>query len=59
MMKKLWLIILIIAIIGFLTGISYLVYGIAQRGLGGVNYGRVIFPLIIGIVAFCLYKKKE
>lgn len=58
MMKKLWLVILIISIVGFLTGISYLVYGIAQRGFSGVNYGRVIFPLIIGIAAFCLYKKR-
>ncbi len=58
-MKKLWLIILIIAIAGLLTGVPFLINGIAQRGAGGVNYGRVIFPLIIGIVAFCLYKKTE
>lgn len=58
-MKKVWLVILIFAIIGTITGISYLVYGIEQRGAGGVNYGRVIFPLITGIIAFCLYKKRE
>ena len=58
-MRKLWLVILIIAIIGLLSGISYLADGIAQRGFGGVNYGRVIFPLIIGIAAFYFYKKKK
>ena len=58
-MKKLWLVILIIAIIGIVSAIPLLVDGIIKRGAGGVNYGRVIFPLIIGIVAFCLYKNKK
>ena len=48
--KKVCIVILILAIIGLLTGISYLVEGIGARGFGGVNYGRVIFPLLIGVI---------
>ena len=58
-MKKLWLVILIFAIIAFLSGIPVLAEGIAQRGVAGVNYGRVLFPLIIGILAFCFFRKKD
>ena len=36
---------------GFLTSISYLTQGISARGIGGVNYGRVIFPLLVGGIA--------
>ena len=43
MKKKVFIVILILAIIGLLTGISYLVEGISTRGIDGVNYGRVIF----------------
>ena len=39
MKKKVCIVILILAIIGLLTGISYLVEGIGARGFGGVNYG--------------------
>lgn len=49
MKKKVCIVILILAIIGLLTGISYLVEGIRMRGVGGVNYGRVIFPFLIGV----------
>ena len=53
-MKKIVCIaILILSIIGLLNGISYLISGISARGIGGVNYGRVIFPLLIG--AFAAY----
>lgn len=52
--------ILIFAIIGVLTGISYLVEGISARGIDGVNYGRVIFPLLIGVIAvYFLARKKK
>ncbi len=57
-MKKVYLIVSIIAFIAFLTGVPYIVEGIAQRGAGGVNYGRIIFPLILSGVFFLLYKKK-
>ena len=51
--------ILILAVIGLLTGISYLVEGISVRGIGGVNYGRVIFPFLVGVGAVYLLKKEK
>lgn len=59
MKKKVCLVITIFAVIALLTGIPHLVYGIQARGIDGVNYGRVIFPLLIGIIAFYMYKKQE
>ena len=49
MKKKVCIMILILAIIGVLTGINSLAEGISKRGIDGVNYGRVIFPLLVGI----------
>ena len=46
MKKIVCIVILILAITGLLNGISYLISGISARGIGGVNYGRVIFPLL-------------
>ena len=51
------ILILILAIIALLIGISYLVQGIYARGLGGVNYGSVIFPLLVGVIAVYFMKK--
>ena len=58
-MKKVYLIIAIVALITCLTGIPYLVEGIAVRGWGGVNYGRIIFPLLISGISFGLFKRKK
>ena len=55
-MKKVYLVLAIIALITCLTGIPYLVEGITARGLGGVNYGRIIFPLLISCFSFWLSK---
>ena len=58
-MKKVYLVISVIALITCLTGIRYLVEGIAARGMGGVNYGRIIFPLLISGISFWLFKRKK
>ena len=58
-MKKFFLVIAVIASIAFVTGIPVLVSGIRQRGFDGVNYGRVLFPLLIGIIFFILFKKRQ
>ena len=58
-MKKAYLVIAIIALITCLTGIPYLVEGIAARGWGGTNYGRIIFPLLISGISFGLFKRKK
>lgn len=59
MKRKVYIVILILAVIGLLTGISYLVEGISVRGIGGVNYGRVIFPFLVGVGAVYLLKKEK
>ena len=58
-MKKVYFVIAIIAFVTCLTGIPYLVEGIAARGWGGVNYGRIIFPLLISGISFRLFKRKK
>ena len=57
MKKIVCIVILILAITGLLNGISYLISGISARGIGGVNYGRVIFTLLVGAIA--VYKDKR
>ena len=58
-MKKLCLVITVVALVTCLTGVSYLVEGIAARGWDGVNYGRIIFPLLISGIFFWLYMKNK
>ena len=58
-MKKAYLVISIIAAITCLAGVFVLIPGIAERGLGGVNVGRVLFPLLISSGSFWLYKRKR
>lgn len=58
MKKKVYLILTIFALIALLTGIPYLAEGIRARGIAEVNWGRVLFPLLIGIVGFYMYKKR-
>ena len=60
MKKHFWLVILgVAACITALTGVPELIGGIRARGAGGVNYGRVIFPLLIGGAAFWQYRKRR
>lgn len=58
-MKKFYLVVSVIALITCLTGIPYLVEGIAARGLGGVNYGRVLFPFLISGISFWQFKRRK
>lgn len=58
-MKKVYLMIAVVALITCLKGIPYLVEGIAARGWDGVNYGRIVFPLLISGIFFRLYKKDK
>jgi hypothetical protein len=58
-MKKACIVISVVALITCLTGIPYLVAGISARGLNGVNYGRVLFPLLISGICFWQFKKCE
>lgn len=58
-MKKLYLTVAIIALVTCAAGVFTLASGIAERGFGGVNYGRVVFPLIISAVFFRLFRKQK
>ena len=58
-MKKAYLLISVIAFIACLKGISYLIEGISQRGWTGVNYGRLIFPLLIVGISLQRFRKKQ
>ena len=60
MKKKACITILILSILGLLNGANHAIEGIRMRGIGGVNYGGVVFPLMIGIGAVCfLIKNKQ
>lgn len=60
MKKKAYLIIFIFAVMTLLLEtIPRLIAGIQQRGFAGVNYGLVIFPILISIAAFYLYRKQK
>ena len=58
-MKKALLVICLVALVTCLTGIPYLIEGIRARGASGVNYGRVIFPLIISGISWVLYRTRK
>ena len=58
MKKHRWLLVLgVVGCITALTGVPELIEGIRARGAGGVNYGRIVFPLLIGVIAFWQYRK--
>ena len=59
MKNKVYLIVLILAIMAVLTEFSNLVKDIIARGIFGVNYGSIIVPILIGIFSFHLYKKQH
>lgn len=58
-MKKVCLIVSIIALITCLSGVPYIIEGISTRGFGGVNYGRIIIPLLIAGISFLTFKKSN
>lgn len=58
-MKKVFLVLYVIMLISGLTGIPYITEGILQRGWSGVNYGRVVFPFLMGGVFFWLFQSKS
>lgn len=58
-MKTIYLLITVVALITCLTGIPYLVEGIAARGWGGVNYGLIVFPLLISGSSFWMFLRKK
>jgi hypothetical protein len=59
MKKKLYLGISILSLLSLLTGISYLIEGIGERGITGVNYGRAGFPLLFCVVFFLMFRKQD
>ena len=58
-MKKVYLAVIVIALILCVEGIFSLAEGIAARDWGGVNYGQVLFPLLIGGFSFWQFKREK
>lgn len=58
-MKKVYLAVIAIALILCAEGIFSLAEDIAARGWGGVNYGQVLFPLLIGGFSFWQFKREK
>lgn len=58
-MKKACLIICALSLLTALTGLPYLISGISARGFSGVNYGRIVFPLLICALSFWRYRKES
>ena len=58
-MKKVYLAVTAIARILCVEGIFSLAEGIAARGWGGVTYGQVLFPLLIGGFSFWQFKREK
>ena len=58
-MKKRFVLLLIgvILLLAGFAGIPEVIEGIRARGLGGVNYGRIIFPFMLGGIALWQYSK--
>lgn len=59
MAKKVYLVIALAMLLALLGGFSNLIAGIRARGVMKVNYGQVVFPLIIGGWAFWRYGKAK
>ena len=60
-MKRNWalLVISVILLLAGVAGIPEVIEGIRARGMGGVNYGRVIFPFLLGGIALWQYCKRR
>lgn len=58
-MKKVYLAVIVIALILCAEEIFSLAEGIAARDWGGVNYGQVLFPLLIGGFFFRQFKREK
>ena len=58
-MKKIYLLMAILGLTSAVTGVSELVQTIAQNDPAGVNYGNVIFPVLLCVFSFWMYRRKE
>lgn len=59
MAKKAYWVMTIVMVLALLGGIPHLIEGIQARGMTGVNYGIVGFPILIGAWSFYKYRKAE
>lgn len=59
MKKRLWIVVLVIAVLGLITVLSDLIPEIQARGFGGVNYGGVFFPVLLGVWAWVRLRREK
>lgn len=60
MKKKVCLVVAIVMLLSLVfNGIPAVAAGVAARGVWGVNYGIVGFPLLIGLAALYFYRRQE
>lgn len=59
MKKKTMITVATLGSLATLMGISYLIHGIQEHGIFGVNYGSVIFPLAITVNTVIMFRKKK
>lgn len=59
MAKKAYLLVMVLMLLALLSGAANLIDGIRARGMMKVNYGQVVFPLLIGGYALWRYRKAE
>ncbi len=53
------LVIGVLLLLAGFTGIPEVIEGVRARGMGGVNYGRIIFPFLLGGLALWQYSKRR
>lgn len=59
MRKKRYLFLFILAILALMTAGFSLGEDILERGFLGVNYGTLVLPLLLAVVSFRLYQRKD
>ena len=59
MLKKVYLFLIIFMALALLNGIPDFVEELRVRGIAGVNYGGIVFPILIGLWAFYKYQKSQ
>ena len=58
-MKQVYLVMALVSLMSCFTALPELFSGITERGMGGVNYGSIVFPFLLCVFSFWMYRRKE